>query len=54
MITRPGGIVLECFMGSGTTGVAAIREGFRFFGIDLVAEYHGDAEKRITAELLRR
>lgn len=34
LITPPGGIVLDTFAGSGTTGVAAILEGMRFFGID--------------------
>lgn len=34
LITPPGGIVLDPFMGSGTTGVAALAEGFNFAGIE--------------------
>ncbi len=30
----PGGTVLDCYVGSGTTGVAAQIEGFEFIGID--------------------
>ncbi len=35
LVTPPGGLVLDPFAGSFTTGVAAVREGFRFVGIDL-------------------
>lgn len=34
MVTPPGGVVLDPFMGSGTTGLAAIEEGFGFIGIE--------------------
>lgn len=34
LVTPPNGIVLDPFTGSGTTGVAALREGFRFVGIE--------------------
>ncbi len=44
-----GGIVLDPFTGSGTTGVAAIREGFRFVGIEREAQYVEIAKKRIEA-----
>ncbi|QZN86923.1 site-specific DNA-methyltransferase [Cellulomonas sp. C5510] len=37
--TRPGGVVLDPFSGSGTTGLAAARHGRRFVGIDLNADY---------------
>ena len=47
LITPPGGTVLDCFLGSGSTGKAAILEGFRFVGIELDAEYMEIAEKRI-------
>lgn len=36
---RPGGIVLDPFAGSGTTGMVALRHGRRFVGIDLSAKY---------------
>lgn len=39
LITPPGGVVLDPFMGSGTTGVAAIKNGFKFFGIDQEKQY---------------
>lgn len=47
LITPPNGIVLDPFMGSGSTGVAAKQEGFEFIGIELDAEYLKIAEKRI-------
>jgi site-specific DNA-methyltransferase (adenine-specific) len=49
LVTPPGGLVLDPFMGSGTTGCAAVAEGFRFVGIDLSAEYVEIARKRIQA-----
>jgi site-specific DNA-methyltransferase (cytosine-N4-specific) len=36
---RPGGTVLDPFVGSGTTGMVALRHGRRFVGIDLSARY---------------
>lgn len=36
---KPGGVVLDPFSGSGTTGLAAQRTGRRYIGIDLNAEY---------------
>jgi DNA modification methylase len=39
LITPPGGLILDPFMGSGTTGIAAILEGFGFVGIDQSEEY---------------
>lgn len=50
LVTPPGGAVLDPFMGSGSTGKAAIREGFRFVGIEREAEYLEIARARITAE----
>jgi DNA modification methylase len=35
LVTPPGGTVLDVFAGSGTTGVAAIAEGFNFIGVEL-------------------
>lgn len=47
LVTPPGGVVLDPFMGSGSTGVAALREGFRFIGIEREAEYFDIAQQRI-------
>ena len=43
-----GSIVLDPFMGSGTTGVAAIQLGHRFIGIELNSDYLAIAERRIA------
>lgn len=39
LITPPNGTVLDPFMGSGSTGVGALKEGFKFIGIEREAEY---------------
>jgi site-specific DNA-methyltransferase (adenine-specific) len=49
LVTPPGGLVLDPFMGSGTTGMAANLEGFRFVGIEKEKEYVEIAERRIEA-----
>ena len=49
LVTPPGGTVLDPFMGSGTTGVAAARKGFRFVGIEREDEYLAIARARIEA-----
>lgn len=54
LVTPPGGVVLDPFMGSGSTGKAAMREGFRFIGIEREAEYAAIARARIAAELGKR
>lgn len=50
LITPPGGIVLDPFAGSGSTGKAAALEGFGFIGIEREAEYVEIARARIEAE----
>ena len=45
----PGGLILDPFAGSGSTGVAALLEGRRFLGIERDAHYHAVAEKRLEA-----
>jgi site-specific DNA-methyltransferase (adenine-specific) len=47
LLTPPGGTVLEPFMGSGTTGVAASLEGFDCLSAEFTPEYHAIAEARI-------
>jgi DNA modification methylase len=49
LVTPPGGIVLDPFTGSGSTGKAATLEGFRFIGIEREAEYVEIAKARIAA-----
>ena len=48
LVTPPEEIVLDPFMGSGTTGVAANMEGFNFIGIEMDEEYIEIARARIT------
>ena len=48
-VTPPGGIVLDPFMGSGSTGKAAVLEGFNFIGIEREPEYMEIARRRIHA-----
>jgi site-specific DNA-methyltransferase (adenine-specific) len=48
-IVPPGGIVLDPFMGSGTTGVAAVTSGRPFIGIELSPHYFQIACERIAA-----
>jgi hypothetical protein len=50
LVTPPGGVVLDPFMGSGSTGKACMREGFQFIGIDMTPEYVEIARARITHE----
>jgi DNA modification methylase len=49
LVTPPGGIVLDPFTGSGSTGKGAVLEGFRFIGIEREAEYVEIARARIAA-----
>jgi DNA modification methylase len=48
LVTPPNGIVLDPFMGSGSTGCAAVQEGFRFVGMELDEDYFEIATKRIN------
>jgi DNA modification methylase len=59
LVTPAGGTVLDPFMGSGSTGKAAMREGFNFIGIEMNEAYMAIARARIahqatTMELRRR
>ncbi len=44
-----GGIVLDPFMGAGTTAVVSLKQGKRYLGIELKQEYIDIANKRIKA-----
>ena len=48
-LTDLGDLVLDPFMGSGTTGVAALQEGRRFVGVELDPDYFTIAQRRIEA-----
>jgi site-specific DNA-methyltransferase (adenine-specific) len=59
LITPPGGVVLDPFTGSGSTGKAAILEGFRFIGCELTEDYipiiqgrldHAEEQVRLAGE----
>jgi site-specific DNA-methyltransferase (adenine-specific) len=47
LVTPPGGTVLDPFTGSGSTGKAALLNGFKFIGIELTAEYLPIIEGRL-------
>jgi DNA modification methylase len=47
LVTRPGGVVLDPFAGSGTTGCAAALEGMVFRGVEMNPEYATIARARI-------
>jgi len=49
LITPPGGIILDPFMGSGSTGISACLEGFRFVGMELDEDYFKIAEARVNS-----
>lgn len=51
--TNPGQTILDPFMGSGTTGVAAVRGGRKFIGIEKEPKYFDIACKRISDALMR-
>lgn len=54
LVTPPGGLVLDPFTGSGSTGKAAALEGFKFLGFEREAEYVAIARARIDASVNNR
>ena len=46
-ISPENGVVLDCFMGSGSTGVACVNTGRNFIGMELLIDYFKIAEERI-------
>jgi DNA modification methylase len=54
LVTPKGGVVLDPFMGSGSTGKAAVREGMEFIGIEREEEYYEIARQRIENETNKR
>ena len=51
LVTPPDGVVLDPFCGSGTTAVAALREGFSIVAIEREEQYVGWIKQRVEAEL---
>jgi site-specific DNA-methyltransferase (adenine-specific) len=51
LVTPPGGVVLDPFMGSGSTGKAAMIEGFQFIGCEMSPEYFEISKARIEAAI---
>jgi site-specific DNA-methyltransferase (adenine-specific) len=51
LVTPPGGLVLDPFAGSGTTGVAALMEGCKFVGIEADAAFAKVARERVRNAL---
>ena len=49
LTTAPMGLVLDPFTGSGSTGIAAVRHGFRFIGVEQSEDYFDIACRRISA-----
>ena len=47
-VTKPGAWVLDCFMGSGSTGIACVNTGRNFIGIELDKNYYDIARGRIN------
>lgn len=48
LLTDPGDLVLDCFMGSGTTAIAAAQAGRRYIGIELENRYVKLARRRVA------
>jgi site-specific DNA-methyltransferase (adenine-specific) len=46
--TRPGDLILDPYMGSGTTGIACLNTGRRFIGIEKDANYYEVAQSRLA------
>lgn len=49
--SKPGDIVLDPYMGSGTTAMAAINSGRQFIGFEIDPKYHAEATKRVNNKL---
>jgi site-specific DNA-methyltransferase (adenine-specific) len=50
LVTQPAGVVLDPFMGSGSTGKAAVLEGFSFVGIERDPQYFEIAKRRVQLQ----
>lgn len=54
LVTPAGGTVFDPFCGSGSSGVAAVQEGFNFVGCEMMPEYVAIAERRIAKAMEER
>jgi site-specific DNA-methyltransferase (adenine-specific) len=54
LLTAPNDLVLDCFIGSGTTAVAAIQEGRNYIGIEIIDEYVKLAREACEREQMRK
>jgi site-specific DNA-methyltransferase (adenine-specific) len=54
LVTQMDGVILDPFMGSGSTGRGAVMEGFNFVGIEIDKEYFELAKSRINAAMRKR
>ena len=52
MFSNVGDNVLDCFMGSGSTGVAALKQGRNFYGCEIQEQYYKIAQERIAKVLV--
>ena len=50
LLSDPNDVVLDCFMGSGSTAIASIRSGRRFIGMDIESQYTALARENIRLE----
>lgn len=53
LFTKPGDVILDPFMGSGSTGIACVRSGRKFIGIELDLKFYQVAKERMLDELRR-
>jgi len=53
LLTEPDETVLDCFMGSGTSAIAALRESRNFIGIELESKYVTLSRRKIASEKKR-
>jgi site-specific DNA-methyltransferase (adenine-specific) len=54
LLSDPEEVVLDCFIGSGTTAIAALMEQRQFIGIEIVPEYAQLAQQRVAEYLNNR
>ncbi len=50
-VSKPGDTILDPYMGSGTTGIAALRSGRRFIGIEIEKRWYKAAETRVRRDM---